>query len=386
VHKDDYAPSGPKLGNNPPTVVVLDNFRGDYEDFNGRAGGPAHGEISASAAEQNGFNVIRLQYKDDVSKVLAQINRDIDSGKLPKLGRGDVLNMSFANGIAFSDISFKDASDMLGVKITPDNLADKEVQKKIISALGRLAAHGKDPKKAKAAEETLAELREIKKLQGRSIEVIAAAGNHGPDHFDLSIIGVDERLSALGLDGKPAAFSARNSTTKDTKGVYEVKYNPWTPLLDWPVSYQTDRPEWTLEGTNVHFYDYADNTRIRNISEIKPDGTVVEAKDPKPIQLHFPNLYGAQPSPNDSGILAPHIVKTTEEPSIYPKEQRYPSFAPYNYFQKTDTTPSVPTATVVSAPQLFEGITNWTIAGTSFGDIEELERQKAQLFAMKAGQ
>ena len=248
----DFKPSN-------PSVVFLDSFKKglDTENFDDTGRGPTHGDISASAAQQNGFNVFKAQLNDDnssrlmdYSKPLNAIENKIKSGELP-LGAGDAVNVSMGQATG-EDLTFKGASKMLGFEVTPDNL--KEMRPKILERLGEIS---KDPKAPAADREragmALRTNESIDRLQARGIDVVHAAGNDGPDRFSIDFMNAKVQLASQSPDGTPDAFSARHSLTTPQDGVFAVEQKRIDLLSPTPIEKQNDGGTFQLRGTNVKF-------------------------------------------------------------------------------------------------------------------------------------
>jgi hypothetical protein len=205
------------------TVAVFDDFKESAFSPNGpRKPGLSHGDITAVAAQQAGFNVLRLQYRDgfDTSAGLNEIKEAMKNGDLP-LKSGDAINASFGR-----DRAWKEVSCLVGMKVTPENYASK--REEMVKRLHDIAT-GKMPVKRwiDGATATMAAATQeaTSGLQALGITVVNAAGNHGNKKFDLDFANANIQLSATDRDGKPVKLSANHALTTAYQGVFELRYD-----------------------------------------------------------------------------------------------------------------------------------------------------------------
>jgi hypothetical protein len=223
-----------------PTALFLDRFDKSGIFPNQWMADPiVHGEVSASPAEQRGYNVIRLSEKPftdfsdntpkRLSSVLEEVATNIENGTLP-LGEGDVLNISLA-GPRFH--SYDETNRTLGLHITAENL--REETPHIIEAMERYTSktNSDDPSR-QAADDAVRMYKAIQRIQRRGVEVIHAAGNtigeSGADVFDWKFLGAKTELTATNAAGEIYDWSVHNSRTTPELGDYELKYEPATPF------------------------------------------------------------------------------------------------------------------------------------------------------------
>jgi hypothetical protein len=207
---------------NKPTVAVLDDFTEEKE----KAGGKAienHGEISAKAAEANGFNVYRIQTNDAAGygKQMQAIDAKIKSGELP-LGKGDAVNVSLGQP---NDLPIKGTTDFFGAASTNDTLAQNK--DKLLDGI-RAKSNDKDPKNADMAK-TFGDVTKsndaIKDMQDRGITVLHAAGNEGTGLFSAHFLNATE-LNSTKPNGQADNFSADHNLTVRGDGVLPVTTRP----------------------------------------------------------------------------------------------------------------------------------------------------------------
>ena len=240
------AKSEPKPG--VPTVVMVDDFRIDEMPVNGDYGF-SHGELSSRIAEENGFNVVRVQVGLDtpggrnIEKTLKGIGDDIDSGKLD-LGKDDIINVSLG-----LETTFQDATKLFGFEISADNLRDN--REKILEAIEEKSHDKSLGKRTRAWLNRISAINdEITSLQDRGVDVATAAGNKGPDHFNIGMLASKYHFSALDANGSQAHYSGWNSLTTPFRGdinLYAKAINVFDPK---PFDYQTG--SYRLDGTNIY--------------------------------------------------------------------------------------------------------------------------------------
>lgn len=204
-----------------PTLVIFDSFTMPVASPNGeRNGSLTHGQISADAAEQRGFNVIRVTSREggpEFGKTMPELADRVESGEIP-VGRGDVLNVSAGWGI-----SFEKASAMLGVNITADNLRDMvpQIRQRMRDLIDspQLSLADRNWLQAMTASNDA-----VERIRARGVEVVAAGGNEGPERFNIAMLTATTQLSATNSAGDMAAWSANNSLTTPGQGHYELRY------------------------------------------------------------------------------------------------------------------------------------------------------------------
>jgi hypothetical protein len=234
---------------NRPTVVVLDEFKkATYSPNGSNKPGLSHGEISAAAAEQAGFNVLRLHLYDQaaIPTALAEINKEGQAGALP-LKPGDAINISYAHYW-----TWKEANCALHMSVTPESYASERPE--IINRV-QAAARGDRPVRAAAdgIELTMAAatIKEIDELQRRGITVVNAAGNEGQGHLNLDFINAKVQLAAGDFKGRAFPYSGLNSLTKTYPSSFEMMYDP-SKKAYWLRNTQTYFPEQDFGGAPNH--------------------------------------------------------------------------------------------------------------------------------------
>jgi hypothetical protein len=383
-----------------PTVAVLDDFSKDPDNivpFDDKGHGLPHGDITAKAAEQNHFNVIKLQMGgNDFSKSLGSIEKKVASGELP-LGKGDVLNISMGN----KDPTFEQASQLLStpdhpLSVTKDNL-DAGMRTKILDRLGEIQ---NDPKSSPAvrdwAKSTLESNQTIQRLQDRGINVVHASGNEGPDHFSINFMTAKYQLSSARPDGQPHQFSADHPLTTKSDGAFGVKFQQ-TNMFD-PTKIEDQKGSYQLDGTNVGFsaaeigrsptsgdrYNF-DSTTFRG--DLAKENEV--RRDPAVRTPLDSSLF----SPQDSGAASP----------LQPKRNQVPDWSKFqtstNPELRSPTAPATWTTPMKTKDNTQAAATNVTaepvgadphnvesvIAGTSYSNIRFLKGIQQQLIDEKNG-
>lgn len=266
-----------------PTVAYLDSFstRNDnIEHINGTVKhtkdgqpfadgkGVSHGELSARGAEQNGYNVYRVESNtnspdhfkhEDYSKPLNEIADKIDNGQM-KMGKGDVVNVSMGHNNP--DMTFDQANKFLGMNgLNAENLKDRrpEVLDKLNQVANDKTRSSDDRAWAQAALDTN---KAIDRLQAKGIHVMQAAGNDNTDkdkRFSIDFMNASDQLGSNKPSGKPDFFSADHSLVSDrgkTDGVYTFKYSGMdalskTPVADQKGFYQADNANLRFEGSEI---------------------------------------------------------------------------------------------------------------------------------------
>ena len=246
------------------TIAFLDDFTKD--GFGPSIGKTriSHGEISASAAEQNGFNVLRLQrnYKairyelsSDFSLPLKAIHEDILAGRL-KMRAGDMLNIS--SGQPFLGImgqpSFAELNELLNLSgdkvLSAKNINSVHEHSVIFTAIKKkLMDPELDPRVSHRLEDALKANDYVRKIQGLGIQVVIAAGNNGAERFSLDFLSARKRLAATDSEGRLTDFSAIGNDSG--QGRYRVMFRG-TDFLT-PESVSSNAGDYWLEGTTIHY-------------------------------------------------------------------------------------------------------------------------------------
>ena len=237
-----------------PNLVVFDSFATKDVPLTFKEGENAskisHGEISAKAAEAQGFqNVFRVERgaleldPDTIQQILFQpdkvaalatlvegelasgieaLEHKVNSGEIP-LGKGDAVIMSFGNGL---DPTFAEASTRFGVDLTPENLASKRSE-----FLERLKTISQDPNhpEFRMAANILRVNDALGRLQEKGIHVIHASGNQGPERFSPGFMNAFSQVKALRPSGKVWELSADHSLAVVAgQGHFQVHLDPQT--------------------------------------------------------------------------------------------------------------------------------------------------------------
>lgn len=241
-------PSSKPFDQSMPFVAVLDFFGEDSKSTlpNGNVK-PAHGEISAGAAEANGFNVLRLQKppRTSLSDVMKDIDARIESGEL-KLGRGDYLNIS----LGLDEMPFQFVSHVVGYEVNAENLA--AVREQLIQSFRDVANDRRMRGWLRSRAEEIVDSNEaIDKLQARGITIIHSSGNGGPDAFLPEFLNAAVQLSSNRPDGSPDRFSSNHSLTTPADGVVGFRAVPSNPLDPKPIAQQ--RGEWQMVNSGARY-------------------------------------------------------------------------------------------------------------------------------------
>ena len=206
------------------TVAVLDDFKkAMYAPNDPKHHGLAHGEVSAAAAEQAGFNVLRLQMHDNVlpATVFSEIDREMKAGHLP-LRAGDALNASLG-----WDSNWKEASCMLDMKITPESYADQrpEIMKRV-KEVATGVRPARRPSDGIFLTQMAATQQQVDQLQKDGLTVVHSAGNSGWKNFDIGFANAKVQLAASDFQGHTFPYSARHSLTTAYPSSFEMVYDP----------------------------------------------------------------------------------------------------------------------------------------------------------------
>jgi hypothetical protein len=245
--KATFLPERIPFNDDARTVLVLDDYRND-EMFLKDEHGFSHGELNARLLEERGFNAIRLQagiFKPgflDIDQSLKDVNAGIDSGAV-KLGRGDIVNISLGLNKTFTE-----ASTMLGMEITAENLREKRPE--ILEGIRAKAVDPETPRHERAFLKQVVRITEqIEKLQERGITVTTAEGNRGTDNFNIGLLAADKHYSALTADGQLAQYSAQNSLTTDARADIDFKAFP-LDMFD-PTPFEQQKGHYRVDGTDI---------------------------------------------------------------------------------------------------------------------------------------
>lgn len=206
-----------------PTAVILDKF--SFSIFTrGEGSFVSHGCISADAAQQAGYNVIRVSEISPgrflhLEHALPELVERIRDYTVP-IGEGDVLNISAVKSVPFDGIS-----NILNLSITRENL--REMVPAILSRMQEISGDSNElPAVREFFRRQLVSNLAVESIKRRRVEVIAAGGNDGPDWFNIALLTASTQLSASGADGKIALWSADNSLTTPAIGDFEVYVEP----------------------------------------------------------------------------------------------------------------------------------------------------------------
>jgi hypothetical protein len=245
------------------TIAFLDNFDpSDALPILGTCRFP-HGESSATAAEQNGYNVLRLQpnykamrwhYSSDYSKPLTAIYENTISGNL-KLRHGDVLNISMGQPFVglMGQPSIAEANDFLHPKtaITRENLNDRSERAEILAAM---KARMQDPETPQDMRERLRQVVEtnqiVDKIQRQlGVDVVVSAGNKGPDRFSWDFLTAKQRLGSTDASGNQVESSATGSSK--SQGQFPLVYHNLNVFSPEPLANQLGF--YNPEGTKIRY-------------------------------------------------------------------------------------------------------------------------------------
>lgn len=359
-----------------PTIAFLDYFRDAPQNYlNGDDNPIQHGEVSAGAAEGIGYNVYRIQTnpvladdKDhiDFADQLYAINDAIDGGKLA-LGKGDSINVSLGNNVTekpgSGDPTFEDASKMLGLHVTADNL--KEMRPKILERARELAEDESQTAEIRATMKRVVDTNNaIAALQAKGIEVVQAAGNDEANRFSWDFLNAAHQLSATDLNGKTLDTSAKHALTEDVLGVQALRYKGVDMLDPTPIKDQDGEYVFDTTGAEIDAADYG-GTRLgikhwRKTSDgvdyLPADTNAVQAE----TALATPDNKAAKMKP--PGDLTSNVtyLDLNDNPSEI-------------YFKEKINIPKDPEKGIVAAA--FEG--------TSFGNIDFYAKNLKRFQALK---
>ncbi|MBU6451110.1 MAG: hypothetical protein KGS72_04975 [Cyanobacteria bacterium REEB67] len=214
---------------NKPNVAVLDDFAGPKE----KAGGlstETHGDISAKAAEANGFNVYRVQTSDaSYGEQMKALDDKIKSGELP-LGKGDAVNVSLGMP---SDLSIKDTTGFFGAQASNDNLAQNK--DKLLDGFKAKSEDASNPGLQAVTRDVVQSNDAIKDMQDKGIKVLHAAGNEGTDKYSAHFLNATE-LNSTRPNGQVDSFSADHNLTVRGDGVLPVTTRPADPFSKTPLA------------------------------------------------------------------------------------------------------------------------------------------------------
>ncbi len=369
--KPTFEPAAPVDNKDPqkPTVAFLDNFTKDWPavTLNGddnEAGKISHGEFSASAAEKNGFNALRLELatngaKDiDFAKTIDDVGKAIDDGKLP-LGKGDVLNISAGN----NDPTFAEASKTLGFEVNAENL--KEMRPKILERLDQLS---KDPNQSDKDRERFKRVVDtnaaIDRLQSRGVEVMQSAGNEGPNKFSWDFMNAKHQLSGVKEDGTPEKFSANHSLATPTKANVDIHYQKYDMHSPQPLAQQNGPGTYTIGDHKIPASQLGGERTSKYFVERDKNGDVQRGRPPEtPTDVAFnPSAKNAQ------ALMPPHNPQNLEIAKTVKDH--------VDFTRKSST---------LSGGFETKGTHVENAMGTSYANISELPKHLERLRKIKAG-
>lgn len=180
----------------------------------------------------------------EVNKQLDAVLKDIENGK-----KYDALNLSMGTVSSFADLS-----EIMGVQITPDNVAQKK------DSIREWMARQKGLK----SQETIQKLDEI---SSKGVSVYVAAGNHGKKIFSLYSLSKDVKtVGSLDGNGCKDSSCANNSLinswglgifninkTQNKKGQagFDFTGDGSIDVYENETSSPTKIPTQTIEGTSI---------------------------------------------------------------------------------------------------------------------------------------
>lgn len=346
-----------------PTVAVLDVYDFRSESPNGKRNpGLSHGETSAAAAEARGYNVLRVNMARvremnsgsfDYTPSLKALDEAIDSGDFP-LKRGDAINLSM---VASEGVTYESASRMLGMKITPENIAancDKMIE--------RMREIADDPQQTDRRRNlmkfALAHNDIIEKLQSRGIEFIHSSGNDGKNLFHWEFLRAKTQLTANDPEGKTYDWSTSSSLTTRAIGGYEIFYHQMNLLEKKPIAEQ--KGTYSFGTLPVHFpaEKFGGIHRVMNFQKLNKEGIGVDAK--------------------------PTYNKISSEILFSKSAQNATSFAHQDPFPDKLTMPKMRKVSVGKGALAYPYDTPVAaFAGTSFSNVDYLWREFERLKRMK---
>lgn len=233
--------------NTKHTVIVMDDYR--YAD-QWKLGEKtfSHGELIARINEENGFNAVRIQAGTlktgmiELPKSLKFLNDSIDNGQI-SVKPGDVVNLSLSHSVTYDRLN-----NITGLNLTPENIASKREE-----VLAAFQAKVDDPRLSPVDRQLITGVlditKQIRQLQARGLEVVAAAGNDGPKFFNIGLIAADKMFAAVGPDGKPTDYSQTSSMTIDGNGQVDFYSMPVRVLDPTPLAEQ--QGGFRLDGSKV---------------------------------------------------------------------------------------------------------------------------------------
>lgn len=239
VHKSfrsfDWLKSERPFDPNRPTVAVFDDFKKSVFTPNGpNQPGLSHGEVSARAAQEAGFNVLRLHAKGEfpqAQEAIKEIRRAMKNGTIP-LRAGDAINLSLGQELKFSE-----ASCALKMNITPENYGEQrdEITKRMRQIAGRPQGHPMDWSRISGAVDMQ---KSIDAIQRQGIDIIHSAGNSGPQAFDWEFISARKQLAAGDPQGRAFPYSSKHGLTTTYPSSFEVHYRPADLTSSTPIAKQ----------------------------------------------------------------------------------------------------------------------------------------------------
>ena len=366
-----------KINPKEPTAVFLDKFKNaPPASINSLEKGQptksdlpvGHGDVSAMAAEQNGFNVVRVDDKAGLASELAGIEKDVSNGKLP-LGKGDVINISMGQEQEFGSMSYPWASQLFGTNINKNNVGNPGVQKVIREKMEALAKKPGSDADQTAARDALSIQDSVNRLQKKGIQIMHAQPDK-PNTFDAEFMNGKMELTANGTDGKVASFATDNKLSKPMPGVFQVQFPSYdifnqAKVSDHSIRTPRDGSFSIKAGDKIYNYGPATNGESFDGSgavKIAPNGDVSKLR-PDFAALTTNPSNKAQPLADSASAAGSGGSYKFEAASVLP-----------------------PLKIVHTKPASTERLTDTTfgsIVGTSFVNIVALAAEKDKLKAEK---
>ncbi|MFN8657304.1 MAG: hypothetical protein U0105_13265 [Candidatus Obscuribacterales bacterium] len=145
-------------------------------------------------------------------------------------------------------MTYNRLSNITGLDLTPENIASNRE-----AVLAAFRARVDDPRISPLDRQLITGVleitKQIKQLQARGLEVVAAAGNDGPKFFNIGFIAADKMFAAVGPDGKPTDYSQTSTMTVGGNGQVDFYSTPVRMLDPTPLSEQ--QGGFRLDGSKV---------------------------------------------------------------------------------------------------------------------------------------